>query len=141
MKKILVISPHNSCRSQMAEGWLRYYGSGVAEVTSAGPDPRPLDMKAAQSMMDVVIDITRHQPKSLDSVIDTEFDYVLYLDKTLEHTLPDFKGNPPVFCHNFRHPGNSNLPDTEERKQYDLLRDELENMAFDFVHKHLKPLY
>lgn len=141
MKRILVISKHNACRSQMAEGWLSYYGKGVAEVESAGFNPDKLDMKAASSMMDAVIDITRYKSKGINEFSDKEFDFVICLDKELESILPEFKGNPSIVKLNYPNLYEQNFEKEEGKKVYNNLRDDLENMAFDFVHEFVKPLY
>lgn len=141
MKRILVISRHNACRSQMAEGWLGYYGKGVAEVKSAGFNPVELDMKAASSMMDAVIDITRYKSKGLKDIIDNPFDFVICLDKELSTILPEFKGNPSIVLLDYPNLYEQNLTNGDEKAAYNKLRDELENMAFDFIHEFITPLY
>jgi len=141
MKRILVISKHNACRSQMAEGWLSYYGKGVAEVVSAGFNPDKLDMKAANAMMDAVIDITKYKSKGLNEFVEQEFDFIICLDQELESILPEFKGKPSIVKLNYPNLYEMNLPEKEEKQIYNSLRDDLENMAFDFIHEFVKPLY
>ena len=75
MKRILVLSQRNSCRSQMAEGWLKYYGKGVAEVYSAGVDPTELDLDAANAMSEAIIDISAQKSKGIAQIHDIEFNY------------------------------------------------------------------
>ena len=140
MKKILVVSQRNSCRSQMAEGWLRYYGKGVAEVTSAGIVPTELDLYAANAMTDAVIDISGYKSKGIAQIIDQEFDYVIALSAETEHVLPVFKGTPRVYEYPFPDVSQLELNDDEKKKAYAELRDELENFCFDFIHQKIKPL-
>jgi protein-tyrosine-phosphatase len=125
----------------MAEGWLGYYGKGAAEVVSAGFNPDKLDMKAASSMMDAVIDITRYRSKGMSEVSDKEFDFVICLDKELESIIPEFKGNPSVVKLDYPNLYEQNFEEDEGKKVYNNLRDDLENMAFDFIHEFVKPLY
>jgi arsenate reductase len=140
MKKILVVSQRNSCRSQMAEGWLRYYGKGVAEVTSAGVVPTELDLFAANAMSDAIIDISDYKSKGIVQVIDQDFDYVIILSNDIEHVLPTFKGTPRVYEYPFPDVAAVDLGDEEKKRAYDNLRDELENFCFDFIHQKIKPL-
>ncbi len=140
MKKILVVSQRNSCRSQMAEGWLRYYGKGAAEVTSAGIIPTELDLYAANAMTDAVIDISGYKSKGIAQIIDQEFDYVIVLSAETEHVLPAFKGTPRVYEYPFPDVSQPELNDDEKKKAYAELRDELENFCFDFIHQKIKPL-
>lgn len=136
-----MVSRRNACRSQMAEGWLNYYGRGAAEVVSAGLSPDKLDMKAAGSMMDAVIDITRYRAKGLHEVADREFDFVICLSNELLPELPKFKGNPTIVKYNYPDIYRQNLAEEDSSKTYNSLRDDLENMAFDFIHQHVKTLY
>lgn len=68
-KKVAFICVHNSCRSQMAEGWAKKLGSDVLEVYSAGteeyPEVKPL---AVQVMKEVGVDMTGHYPKLLSDI-------------------------------------------------------------------------
>ncbi len=77
MKKIAFICIHNSCRSQMAEGWAKKLGKGMIEVFSAGtenyPEVKPL---AVQVMEEVGIDMSFHHPKLL-SEIPNEIDILI----------------------------------------------------------------
>lgn len=141
MKKILILSMNNACRSQMAEGWFSYYGKGEVETFSAGFKPTFLDLHAAQSMMDAVIDITKYRSKSLNDVIDNRFDYVICLDNNIKDILPEFKNSPTILFYNFEDISSKNIDDEDKRKVYDDLRDELENLAFDFIHANIKALY
>ena len=68
-KKVAFICVHNSCRSQMAEGWAKKLGSDLLEVYSAGtkeyPEVKPL---AAQVMEEVGVDMSQHYPKLLSDI-------------------------------------------------------------------------
>lgn len=68
-KKVAFICVHNSCRSQMAEGWARKLGSDILEVYSAGtenyPEVKPL---AAQVMEEAGVDMSKHYPKLLRDI-------------------------------------------------------------------------
>lgn len=68
-KKVAFICVHNSCRSQMAEGWAKKLGSDVLEVYSAGtenyPEVKPL---AVQVMEEAGLDMSKHYPKLLTDI-------------------------------------------------------------------------
>lgn len=68
-KKVAFICVHNSCRSQMAEGWAKKLGSDVLEVYSAGtedyPEVKPL---AVQVMEEAGVDMSEHSPKLLADI-------------------------------------------------------------------------
>jgi arsenate reductase len=140
MKKILVVSQRNSCRSQIAEGWLSYYGKGAAEVTSAGIVPTELDLNAADAMSDAIIDISAYKSKGIAQVAEQEFDYVIVLSAETQQILPIFKGNPRVYEYPFPDVVSQDLSEDEKKKAYAELRDELENFCFDFIHHKIKAL-
>ncbi|MDY0200186.1 MAG: arsenate reductase ArsC [Bacteroidales bacterium] len=140
MKRILVVSQQNSCRSQMAEGWLNYYGRGEVQVDSAGVMPTQLDLYAASAMSDAIIDISAHQAKGVNQVVDNEYRYVIVLSDDIKQVLPVFKGNPRVYEYPFPDVTLLELEEDAKKEAYAKLRDELENFCFDFIHQKIKPL-
>jgi arsenate reductase len=69
MKRVLFLCTGNSARSQMAEGWAKYLGSGVAEFYSAGTLPsREVNPHALAAMREMGVDISGHSPKSFTSI-------------------------------------------------------------------------
>ena len=68
-KKVAFVCVHNSCRSQMAEGWAKKLGSDVLEAYSAGtekyPEVKPL---AVQVMEEAGVDMSDHHPKLLSDI-------------------------------------------------------------------------
>ncbi len=76
-KKVAFVCTHNSCRSQMAEGYARALGSGLMDVYSAGtenyPEVKPL---AVEAMSLDGIDISGQRPKLLDEIPE-KLDYLI----------------------------------------------------------------
>lgn len=140
MKRILVVSERNSCRSQIAEGWLNYYGKGVSHIVSAGLLPSQLDLYAASTMSDAILDISHFKSKGIAQVVDQEYDYVIVLSSGILQVLPVFKGNPRVYEFPFPDVASLVLNDEEKKVAYAELRDELENFCFDFIHHKVKAL-
>ncbi len=69
MKKMAFVCIHNSCRSQMAEGYLRALGNDQFEVYSAGTESYPkIKDKAVEAMALDGVDITNQYPKTLDAL-------------------------------------------------------------------------
>ncbi|KAB3534689.1 arsenate reductase ArsC [Alkaliphilus pronyensis] len=71
MKKKIVafVCVHNSCRSQMAEGWAKHLGNDVLEVYSAGTEEYPeVKPEAVQVMEEASIDMGQHYPKLLSDI-------------------------------------------------------------------------
>ena len=89
-KRILVVCTGNSCRSQMAEGFFRHYGSDTVEVYSAGTHPWIVHPLAISVMREKGIDLSGHKSESVEKYEDQHFNYVI--------TVCDFaKERCPVF--------------------------------------------
>lgn len=78
--RILFLSLHNACRSQMAEGLANHLGEQWMEARSAGFDPRPLDPLALEAMAEVGIDLAGAQAKEMDGDLPRWADLVVTLD-------------------------------------------------------------
>ena len=83
-KKVAFVCVHNSCRSQMAEGWAKKLGSEVLEAYSAGtenyPEVKPL---AVQVMEEAGVDMSDHHPKLLSSTLAE----VVFVNRKMGHIL------------------------------------------------------
>jgi len=77
-KKILFLCTHNSCRSQMAEGFAKKLGQGKIEVYSAGSNPSgKVEKMAIQVMKEKDIDISGQKSKGFGDLKEKDFDYVI----------------------------------------------------------------
>jgi len=90
-KKVLVLCTGNSCRSQMAEGFINHLLRGRWEARSAGTAPaagvHPL---AVAVMAEVGIDISRGRPTRVDEVLDRPWDLVITVCDSARETCPVF---------------------------------------------------
>ncbi|MCB0571769.1 MAG: arsenate reductase ArsC [Phaeodactylibacter sp.] len=77
MKRVLVLCTGNSCRSQMAEGYLEFYVQGKAEVFSAGLENHGVNPFALRAMAEDNIDISSHYAKTVDAFRNEHFDYLV----------------------------------------------------------------
>ncbi|MGC8720652.1 MAG: arsenate reductase ArsC [Thermodesulforhabdaceae bacterium] len=89
-KKILFLCTGNSCRSQMAEGWTRFFHSDWLEAYSAGVNPHGIDPRAVKVMQEAGVDISSQRSKSIDEVEAIEFDYVITLCDSAKKSCPVF---------------------------------------------------
>ena len=91
-KSVLILCTGNSCRSQMAEGFLRSFDKSL-DVFSAGTKPaasvHPLAVKV---MREEWIDISTHTPKSVDEFLNRAFDYVITVCDGARESCPLFVG-------------------------------------------------
>src|SRR5690606_30000711 len=76
-KKILVLCTGNSCRSQLAEGYLRHFAGNRAEVYSAGIETHGVNPRAIAAMAEDGIDISGHTSNHVDEYRHIDFDYVI----------------------------------------------------------------
>ncbi len=126
MKSVLIICTGNSCRSQMAEGWLKSF-SPELEVHSAGTFPAPrVSSKAVAVMKEAGIDISGHTPKSVDRFVDLPFDYVVTVCDDANETCPVFTGSVGKRLHlGFEDPTKAVGTDEEMLAAFRKTRDEI----------------
>lgn len=92
-QRILILCTGNSCRSQMAEGFLKSFDPSL-EVVSAGTKAASrVHPKAIQVMSEVGIDLSKNYPKMVDQFLSQPFDYVITVCDNAKETCPIFVGN------------------------------------------------
>ena len=90
--KILILCTGNSCRSQMAEGFLKSFDPAL-QVVSAGTEPSgKVHPKAIQVMKEEGIDISNGYPKNVSEFLDDSFDYVITVCGGAKESCPMFAG-------------------------------------------------
>jgi arsenate reductase (thioredoxin) len=90
--KILFLCTGNSCRSQMAEGWLRHLKGDKFEAYSAGIETHGLNPNAVRAMAEEGVDISAHQSKTLNDIGPTP-DIVITVCGHADETCPMFPGS------------------------------------------------
>jgi arsenate reductase len=104
MKKILVLCTGNSCRSQMAEGYLRLYAKNQFEVYSAGVETHGLNPKAVACMLADGVDISHHTSNLIEEYKHLSFDYVLSVCDHAAERCPVFPSSAIRLHHDFDDP-------------------------------------
>jgi arsenate reductase len=105
-KNILVLCTGNSCRSQMAEGYLRKYAGDSADVFSAGVETHGLNPKAVEVMAEDGIDISNHTSNHVDEYNNMAFDLVITVCDHAHERCPFFPA-AKVIHHNFPDPAKA----------------------------------
>ena len=138
-KKILILCTGNSCRSQMAEGFLKSF-DGSLEVYSAGTRPSPkVHPKAIQVMQEVGIDLSSHAPKSTDSFIREAFDYVITVCGHANENCPVFTGNVRHRLHiGFEDPAEVTGSEEHILNEFRRIRDEIRNKFYEFYSQRIQ---
>lgn len=91
-KTVLILCTGNSCRSQMAEGILRHYGSDKFEVLSAGTKPSVVNKTAIKVMQEIGIDISNHRSKHIDEFLGQKIDFIISVCDNAKESCPIFPG-------------------------------------------------
>ena len=126
--RILYLCTGNSCRSQMAEAFTRHLKGDRIEALSAGVAPKGIDPRAIKAMSEVGIDISRQGSKSVDQVINLQFDYVVTLCDNAQKTCPSFPGTTRVIHVGFDDPpklAKTARDEEEAMLHYRRVRDEI----------------
>jgi arsenate reductase (thioredoxin) len=134
--KVLFLCSGNSCRTQMAEGFLRDAAGDHFEIVSAGDEATPLDPDAIQAMRELDIDISGHQTKSVNPYLGQRFTFVISLcDREQERTCPIFPGAIFRETWNLENPAIVTAP-LEHRAAVRRVRDQLRERVRQFVGEH-----
>ena len=92
MTKVLFLCTGNSCRSQMAEGWLRHLAGDRFAAYSAGLDPTALNPLAVEAMREIGIDISAQQSKNVTSFLGQHFPHIITVCDRAQASCPIFPG-------------------------------------------------
>jgi arsenate reductase (thioredoxin) len=140
MKNVLILCTGNSCRSQMAEGWIRYYAGNEANVFSAGIEAHGLNNFAIKVMADAVIDISKQKSKTVNDLPEIEFDYIITLCDDAKEKCPFFPGKGLKLHKSFPDPATFKGTEADILRQFSDLREMIEDYCFDFVHTYIRSL-
>ena len=137
-KKILILCTGNSCRSQMAEGFLKSFDSSL-EVYSAGTRPaEKINSYAVKAMKELNIDISKGVPELVDKYIHQPFDYVITVCDNAKETCPVFTGKVVHRLHiGFDDPADAVGSEDEIMPVYRRVRDEIKNEFYRFYESEL----
>lgn len=95
-KRVLFLCTGNSCRSQMAEGWLRHLRGDEFAAFSAGVATHGMNQYAIRVMNEVGVDISKHRSKLLSEFVGQEFDLIVTVCSKANESCPIFPGKPRV---------------------------------------------
>lgn len=138
MKKVLVLCTGNSCRSQIAEGYLRHFANGNAEIYSAGIETHGLNPKAIETMAADGIDISNHTSNNIDEYINIDFDYVITVCDHAKESCPYFPTKAVKLHQNFPDPAKAKGTEEETSQQFDNVRNMIKAYCENFVNEYLR---
>lgn len=139
MLKILILCTGNSCRSQMAEGFLRNFDSELY-VRSAGTIPSgQVHPKAILVMGELGIDISAGKPENVDHYLNEKWDYVITVCDHAKETCPVFSGDVAQRLHiGFEDPAEATGSDEEVLDVFRRIRDQIKREFFQFYTNTIK---
>ncbi len=131
--RILILCTGNSCRSKMAEGFLKSFNSEL-EVYSAGTNPSSKTHSLAIKVMnELEIDISNTIPENVDNLLNLDFDYVITVCDNAKETCPAFFGNVKKQLHiGFEDPAEAKGDDITVLNIFRKIRDEIFNDFKEF---------
>jgi len=133
-KKVLILCTGNSCRSQMAEGWINHELGDAWLARSAGTDPaarvHPL---AVRAMAEVGIDISGGVPEQVDLYLDQPWDLVITVCDSAKESCPVFPGAVEQIHISFPDPAEAEGSDDERMAVFRAVRDEIRERLLSVV--------
>jgi len=140
MMKVLILCTGNSCRSQMAHGFLQSFDRNIT-VCSAGTEASgKLNQKAVAVMKEVGIDISHHTSDSVDLYLDQEWDYVITVCGGANENCPAFFGKVKHRLHmGYDDPSHAVGTDNFISSEFIRVRDEIKEGFLKFYTEEIKP--
>jgi len=137
--KILILCTGNSCRSQIAEGFLKAFNDNL-QVYSAGTKPsEKIHPNAVKVMAELGVDLTKNYPKSVDQFLDQKFDYVITVCGGAKESCPMFTGKVKNRLHiGFEDPAEATGTEEEIDAAFKKIRNEILIDFFSFYNNKIK---
>lgn len=135
-KSVYFLCTGNSCRSQIADGFLRKHGAGKFDVWSAGLEAHGLNPRAILTMNEVGIDISAHTSDVIRTDLLNRADYVITLCGHADEHCP-VVSNPNVIKWHWGFPDPAKATGTEDEimQQFRDVRDAIEARILAFVNE------
>lgn len=136
--RILILCTGNSCRSQMAEGFLKSFDPSL-HVDSAGTKAAlRVHPKAIQVMNEIGIDLGKNFPKTVERFLSEPFDYVITVCDNAKETCPVFIGNVKHRLHiGFDDPADATGTEEEILAVFRRVRGEIKRDLYRFYTENI----
>lgn len=136
-KKILVLCTGNSCRSQIAEGYLRHFAEDRATVYSAGVETHGVNLSAIAIMAEDGVNISNHTSNNIDEYYNIDFDFVITVCDNAKERCPFFPSKAQKFHYNFPDPAKASGTEEDIRAEFLKVGDMIKQYSKDFVAANL----
>lgn len=136
-KKILVLCTGNSCRSQIAHGFLKEFAGENADIYSAGVETHGVNPRAIQTMKEAGIDISSHTSNNVDEYGNIDFDYVITVCDNAKEKCPYFPTKAKMFHYNFPDPAKAKGTEEQIMEEFRKVREMIREYCEAFVKRTL----
>lgn len=137
--RVLILCTGNSCRSQMAHGFLQSFDASL-EVFSGGTEPaQQVNPKAVEVMKEAGIDISDHVPTHVNTYLNQKWDYVITVCGGANESCPAFTGKVGKRLHiGFDDPSHAVGTPEFIDAEFHRVRDEIKKRFAEFYVKEIK---
>ena len=132
-KKILVLCTGNSCRSQMAHGYLQNIGGDKVTVYGAGIETHGVNPIVIGVMAEDGVDISKYTSNHIDDYMDIKFDLILTVCDSAKETCPYFPSSAKMVHHSFEDPAGVSGTANEVIASFRRIRDEIKAYSHEFL--------
>jgi len=132
-KKILVLCTGNSCRSQIAHGYLEHFGGDLVDVFSAGVETHGVNPRAIATMHEDGIDISSHTSNNVLEYQGLDFDFVITVCDNAKERCPFFPSKALKFHYNFPDPAKAVGTEEDIKNEFAMVRNLIKDYCLDFI--------
>ena len=137
MTNILVLCTGNSCRSQLAHGYLEHFTDGrKVKVYSAGVETHGVNPRAIATMQEDGIDISEHTSNNVSEYFEVDFDFVITVCDNAKERCPYFPTKAKTLHYNFPDPAKAQGTEAEIMAQFREVRGMIKQYCEDFVREN-----
>lgn len=136
-KKVLVLCTGNSCRSQIAEGYLKHFAKDKAEIFSAGIEAHGVNPRAISIMKEDGIDISNHTSNTVDEYDGINFDFVITVCDNAREKCPYFPAQVEILHQNFPDPAKARGTEAEIMEEFRWARELIKEYCRNFISNNL----
>jgi arsenate reductase len=137
MKNVLVLCTGNSCRSQMAHGYLEYFAKDKAKIYSAGIEIHGVNPLAIEMMKEDGIDISHHTSNHVDEYLHIPFDFIITVCDHANEKCPVFPSTAKKLHQNFPDPSRVKGSNQEIMAEFRRARELIKEYCTTFVREQI----
>lgn len=136
MKKVLVLCTGNSCRSQIAHGYLEFFAKSRLKIYSAGVEVHGVNQTAIDIMKEDNIDISNYSSNHVDEYLSIDFDYIITVCDHAKESCPLFDLKDAIKIHkNFFDPSKIDCKSSLFLENFRIVQSDIKFFCEDFINK------